>query len=128
MGQDQGAQTGGQTEEPRVESPSPPYRGDVVEVEPTAYGTQPGRRDVSITRFIFFRAHGRFAVSLNDPSLSPDAKVFASITEVDGARLPFLGLADAKIYNVVPTSGRVTIRGEALWDADISLRISLDIS
>ena len=86
--------------------------------------------DASITGTVSFSTHGRFAVSfVPTPDLAgavgPQTKVFASITETDGGGNPILGLADTKIYNVVPTPGRVTIRGEALWDSNILLRISL---
>jgi hypothetical protein len=86
--------------------------------------------NITATGTVTFSAHGRFAVSWipsNDvaPLIDGQTKAFASITEVDGAGNPILGLADTKIYNVVPTPGRVTIRGEALWDSDIILRISL---
>jgi hypothetical protein len=106
--------------------PSPLYEGDTIEA--TLDVDQD--HDASITGTVTFSAHGRFAVSfVPDPSVAaavgPFTKVFASITETDGAGNPILGLADTKIYNVVPTPGRVTIRGEALWDSDILLRISL---
>ena len=54
-------------------------------------------------------------------AVGPLTKVFASITEVDGAGSnTILGLADTKIYDIVPTPGRVTIRGEALWDSNMT--------
>ena len=82
-------------------------------------------------REISDRVSGRFAVSLVGPpnpaagAPSPIAKVFASGTEVDGAGNPILGLADVRIYNVVPTLGNVTIRGEVVWNGTINVKINL---
>jgi hypothetical protein len=107
--------------------PSPLYDGETIEA--TLDVDQ--EHDASITGTVSFSAHSRFAVSfVPTPDIAggigPQTKVFASITEVDSTGVnPILGLADTKIYNIVPTPGRVTIRGEALWDSDIKLRISL---
>ncbi|HXS62201.1 MAG TPA: hypothetical protein VN767_04955 [Streptosporangiaceae bacterium] len=106
--------------------PSPLYSGEVIEATLDVEQTH----DASITGTVSFATHGRFAVSfVPTPDIAggigPQTKVFASITETDGGGNPILGLADTKIYNVVPTPGRVTIRGEALWDSNILLRISL---
>jgi len=105
---------------------SPLYDGESIEAALDAVQ----EHDASITGTVSFSTHGRFAVSfVPDQSVAaavgPMTKAFASITEVDGAGNPILGLADTKIYNIVPTPGRVTIRGEAIWDSNINLRISL---
>src|SRR5690242_383977 len=78
--------------------------------------------DTSITRTFNIVTHGRFAASLNDDAISENTKVFASITEVDGDGHPVLGLADTRIYSVVPTFRRVTIRGEIIWGNNVHAR------
>jgi hypothetical protein len=107
---------------------SPPYDGEVIQGDLVVTESH----DLGVTGFVQpFRASGRFAVNLVGPpnpaagGLSPIAKVFASGTEVDGAGNPILGLADVRIYNVVPTSGNVTIRGEVVWNGTINVKINL---
>jgi hypothetical protein len=116
-------QPGGETDYAIEASPSPLYEGEIIEGEFIESSTD----DASITGIISFRARGRFAVSFDHAAISANTKVFASITELGTTGNPILGLADTKIYNIVPTPGRVTIRGEALWDNDITLRMNLVI-
>ena len=107
--------------------PSPAYDGDIIEA--TLDVDQ--KHDASITGSVTFSTHGRFAMSFVPApniagAIDGSTKVFASITELPhGTGNPNLGLADTKIYNVVPTAGRVTVRGEVLWDSNLLLRISL---
>jgi hypothetical protein len=101
---------------------SPPYDGEVIRGSLVVSESH----DLGVTGFIPpFRASSRFAVSFGNGALSPVSKVFASGTEVDGAGNPILGLADVRIYNVVPTSGAATVRGEVIWNGTINVKINL---
>lgn len=108
---------------------SPPYDGEVIQGTLVASESH----ELGVTGFIQpFRASGRFAVSLRSDPQHPEAgglsgvsKVFASGTEVDGAGNPILGLADVRIYNTVPATGSVTIRGEVIWNGTINVKINL---
>lgn len=105
---------------------SPPYDGEVIQGSLVVSESH----DLGVTGVIEpFRASGRFAVSIENGGLSNVSKVFASGTEVDGGGNPVLGLADVRIYNVVPTSGiprgHATVRGEVVWNGTINVKINL---
>jgi hypothetical protein len=72
-----------------------------------------------------FVMHGEFRREIPVPHNRHNV-VFASICEVDGNDVPFLGLAICRIDNVVPQdNGRVLVRGDVKWDRDIRVRISV---
>ena len=73
------------------------------------------------------RDHGRFARSTSVFGVTPFSRVFASMTELTGGPnpVPFLGAADLRVYNVVPTQNQVTVRGEAFTGGDINIRVML---
>jgi hypothetical protein len=101
---------------------SPSYDGEVIQGSLVVSESH----DLGATGFIMpFRASGRFAVSFGNGALSAVSKVFASGTEVDGAGNPVLGLADVRIYNVVPTNQTATVRGEVIWNGTINVKINL---
>lgn len=73
------------------------------------------------------RDHGRFARSTPVGGVRPFSRVVASMTELSASSVPILGAADLRVYNVVPTEGRVTVRGEAFIASDINIRVMLFI-
>jgi hypothetical protein len=75
--------------------------------------------------FDTFTGHGGFDRRVNSPAFYAQGGVLASITEVDAAGNPFLGLASITIDNVSPGNGFVYLRGSIGWDTDLNVRIFL---
>lgn len=51
----------------------------------------------------------------------------ASITEIDGDGLPFVGNATLEVHNVAPRNGFIDLILAVLWDSPLRYRVSLAI-
>ncbi|WP_156457001.1 hypothetical protein [Bradyrhizobium sp. CCH5-F6] len=75
--------------------------------------------------FITGVGRGRINVRGNATGLgiSSGSNMVASVTEVDGNNVPFVGLADCKVYNVAPFQDGAVIRIDLVWGSDIRYKI-----
>ncbi len=77
--------------------------------------------------FIIGVGHGRIDMRGTAPGLgiSAGSNMVASITEVNAQDIPFVGLADCKVYNVAPFQDGAVIRVDLVWGSDIRYKILL---
>jgi hypothetical protein len=76
-----------------------------------------------------FTGNGDFIpLSANFGTVTPDTVVTASITELDGDGLPFVGAATVEVHNVSPkANGWLDVVVAVLWDNPLRCRINLAI-
>jgi hypothetical protein len=78
--------------------------------------------------FIIAVGHGRINhLPPANPNLNitPSTLIVASITEVDANNVPFIGLADTKVYNVAAFNGGANIKVDIVWGSNIRYKIML---
>jgi hypothetical protein len=77
--------------------------------------------------FVIGVGRGRINMRATAPGLgiSAGSNMVASVTEVDGNDVPFLGLADTKVYNVAPFQDGAFIRVDMVWGSDFRYKILL---
>jgi hypothetical protein len=75
--------------------------------------------------FIIGVGHGRINMRGTAPGLgiSAGSNMVASVTEVNAQDVPFVGLADTKVYNVAPFQDGAVIRVDLVWGSDIRYKI-----
>jgi hypothetical protein len=71
-----------------------------------------------------FTGNGDF-IRLSFPfgSVKPSTVVTASITEIDGDGLPFVGAATVEIHNIAPRDGAIDVVAAVRWDNPLRCRI-----
>jgi hypothetical protein len=56
-------------------------------------------------------------------NVNPNARILASVCEIDSMGNPHMGDANIQVTNIVPTIGYVQVFINILWNSDINIRV-----
>ncbi|HEX2317292.1 MAG TPA: hypothetical protein VHJ17_26325 [Thermomonospora sp.] len=71
-----------------------------------------------------FVARGQVILNATSGVFTPSTRVTASIVEVDGGNVPFIGSARLTIHNVQPYQGGVRVWVNIEWSSNLRVRVS----
>lgn len=81
--------------------------------------------------FFNFRQNGLFRMNLGFPGdyiVNDESQIVGSMTELNSAGVPFLGLATMQVLNIAPQAdGTAQIIGQINWNSPLNVRLNLII-
>lgn len=78
--------------------------------------------------FHLFTGRGTSVVRINNPEITVDSDVTASIGEMTANDTPFIGDALMRVCNVAPFNGGVFVRVEIGWSSNLRFQVMLHYS